>query len=118
MELLEIDRALITKYRSKLYRPFIKATQEYDLVKENDCIAVCISGGKDSLVLAKLFQEIEKHRFNNITVKYIAMNPGFNQENLLDLQSNCEKLNIPVTIIDSDVFKVAEIGRASCRERV
>ena len=107
MEVLEIERALITKYRSKLYRPFIKALQEYDLVKDNDCIAVCISGGKDSLVLAKLFQELEKYSTCKITVKYLAMNPGFNEENLLNLKTNCEKLNIPVTIVDSDVFKVA-----------
>ena len=107
MELIEIERALITKYRTKLYRPFIRALQEYDLIKENDCIAVCISGGKDSLVMAKLFQELEKYSDRKITVKYLAMNPGFNEENLLNLKTNCEKLNIPVIIKDSDVFKVA-----------
>jgi tRNA(Ile)-lysidine synthase TilS/MesJ len=107
MDVLEIERALITKYRTKLYRPFIRALQEYDLVKDNDVIAVCISGGKDSLVLAKLFQELAKYSDRKFAVKYLAMNPGFNEENLANLKSNCEKLNIPVIIKDSDVFQVA-----------
>jgi tRNA(Ile)-lysidine synthase TilS/MesJ len=108
MEVKEIERALIRKYRSKLYCPFIKAILEYELVKPNDVIAVCISGGKDSFVLAKLFQELQKHSNIPFSVKYIVMNPGFNQENLDTLISNSKKLDIPILIKNSNVFEVAQ----------
>jgi|SRR5690554_479365 len=108
MDLINIERALITRYRDKLYRKFIKAIDEYDLIKKHDRIAVCISGGKDSLTLAKLFQEIERHKDYNISVKYIAMDPGFTKENLKALKDDCKKLGIPVDIKKSDVFAVSE----------
>ncbi|MFA5542855.1 MAG: ATP-binding protein [Bacilli bacterium] len=108
MDIKEIERAIIKKYRPKLYRPFIKAIQEYDLIQENDCIAVCISGGKDSLLLAKLFQELHRHSDINFDLKFISMNPGYDQENLTSLKENCDMLEIPVIIKDSNVFSVAE----------
>lgn len=107
MELQEIERALIKRYRSKLYRPFVEAIDEYELIKPGDKIAVCISGGKDSLAMAKLFQEIKKHGKVDFDVKYLVMDPGYNQENIDSLKKNCETLGIPIKIKESNVFKVA-----------
>lgn len=107
MNIIEIERALIKRYRSKLYRPFVQAINNYELIKEGDAIAVCISGGKDSLVLAKLFQELKRHGKVNFEVKYLVMNPGFNESNLEGLKKNADTLNIPIKIKDSDIFRVA-----------
>ena len=73
MNLVDIERALIKRYRSKLYRPFVQAINKYDLIQENDKIAVCMSGGKDSFVLAKLFQELKRHGKINFEVVYISI---------------------------------------------
>lgn len=108
IELQDIERALITRYRAKLYRPFIKAINEYKLLNENDRIGVCISGGKDSLLLAKLFQELKRHSKFQFDVKFLVMNPGFNQENLSQLIDNAKHLNIPIIIKDSNIFSVSE----------
>ncbi len=108
MEVKEIERALITRYRNKLYRPFIKALKHYEMLKENDVIGVCISGGKDSLTLAKLFQELAKYSDFPITVKYLVMDPGFNEENLIALNNNAIEMGIPIIIKQSDVFRVAD----------
>lgn len=111
MNLIDIERALIKRYRSKIYRPFVQAINKYDLIQENDKIAVCMSGGKDSFVLAKLFQELKRHGKINFDVVYISMNPGFNQINLDTLKKNCEIMGIPVIIKESNIFKVAhELG--------
>lgn len=108
MEIIEIERALITRYRTKLYNKFLKGILDFKMLEENDIVGVCISGGKDSLVLAKMFQEFVKHGPLKIEARYLVMNPGFNQENLDNLQRNAEKLGIPILIRDSDIFKVAE----------
>lgn len=107
MTIQEIERALIKTYRTRLYRPFVEALDEYDLIKPNDKIAVCISGGKDSLVMAKLFQEVKRHGKIDFEVKYLVMNPGYNEENLEALKKNAEILGIPIKIKDSNVFSVA-----------
>lgn len=107
MNHLEMERALIKRYRSKLYRPFVEALNEYDLIKEGDKIAVCISGGKDSLVMAKLFQEIKRHGKINFDLEFLVMNPGFNQENLDALINNCQLMDIPIKIKESNIFSVA-----------
>ena len=108
MELKEIERSIIKKYRTKLYAPFIHALQEYEMLKEGDKVAVCMSGGKDSFLMAKLFQELHKHSDFPFDVVYICMNPGFNEENLVKLKENCEYLNIPIVIKESDIFRVAK----------
>lgn len=107
MNLTEIEKALIKRYRSKLYRPFVKAVNDYNLVIDGDKIAVCISGGKDSLVLGKLFQEMKRHGKVNFEVVFLVMNPGFNQINLETLKQNAEILKIPIIIKESNIFKVA-----------
>ena len=76
-----IERSLITTYRKGIYSCFIKAINEYELVKENDKICVCISGGKDSMVLAKLFQELQRHSSLSFEVEYVVMNPGYTEVN-------------------------------------
>lgn len=108
MSIKEYEKALIKTYRNKIYNKFIKAINEYDLLKENDVIAVCISGGKDSLVLAKLFQEYVKHGPIKIEAKYFVMNPGFNKENIENLIENAKSLGIPIVIENSDIFRVSK----------
>ena len=109
MNYLEMERALIKRYRTKIFSPFCRAINDYDLIQENDKIAVCMSGGKDSFVLAKLFQELKRHGKINFDVKFLVMNPGFNQENLERLKENSEKINIPIIIKESNVFKVSQL---------
>jgi tRNA(Ile)-lysidine synthase TilS/MesJ len=108
LDLLEIERSIIKKYRSKLWGPFVKGVQEYEMIKENDKIAVAISGGKDSLLLAKLMQELQKHGRVKFELEFIAMDPGFHQINRDTLQKNCDHLGIPVKIFNTNVFEVAE----------
>lgn len=106
--LKEIERSIQKKYRKNLWSPFIRALKEFDLVKENDRIAVAISGGKDSLILAKLFQELKRASNTNFEVVFISMNPGFNEINLRNLKRNLEYLEIPCEIYDDNIFEVAE----------
>ena len=104
----EIERSIITTYRKRIWSKFIKGIQEYELVKEGDKIAVCISGGKDSMLLAKCFQELKKHRKMNFELVFLVMDPGYNEINRKKIISNAELLNIPITIFESDIFKCVE----------
>lgn len=106
--LKNIERSIIKKYRKSLWTPFVSAITEFSLVEEGDKIAVCISGGKDSFLQAKLLQEIQKHGTKKFDLEFIAMNPGFNEENLLALKENSKKLGIDLKVFDSDVFSVAQ----------
>lgn len=106
MEYQEIERSIIKKFRKKLWCRFVRSIEEYDLVKDNDKIAVCISGGKDSFLLAKLFQELRRHKRINFELEFIVMNPGYNEENLTLIKNNLEKLNIPAHIFESNIFDV------------
>lgn len=105
----EIERSLITTYRSKIWAKFIKAIKEYDLIKPNDKICVCISGGKDSMVLAKCFQELKRHSDFEFEVKYLVMDPGYNPANLAKIKENLKILNVDAVIRNSDIFEVAAI---------
>ena len=104
----EVERSIIKKYRKEIWSKFVRAIKEYKLIKEGDKIAVCISGGKDSFLMAKCFQEIKKHGKINFDVKYITMNPGYNKKNLDLIIHNSKMLNIPIEIFESDIFKVTE----------
>lgn len=104
----DIERAIIKRYRKYIWSKFIKAIKEYDLIQDNDKIAIAISGGKDSLLLAKLFQELQRNGKNNFKLEFIAMDPGYHEDIRQLLEENCKYLNIPVTIYDSDIFKVAD----------
>lgn len=103
-----IEKSLIKKYRKKLWSPFIKAVKEFDLINEGDRVGVAISGGKDSLVLAKLIEELHRHSNVNFSVEYICMDPGYDEENLKLLKHNLAYLEIPGKIYDSKVFDVSE----------
>ena len=103
----EIERTIIKNYRGRLWAPFIKALKEYELIKPNDRVCVCISGGKDSMLMAKLFQELKRHSDFEFEVKYLVMNPGYNDFNLNYIKKNLELLQIPATIIDTNIFEVA-----------
>lgn len=100
----EIERSIITKYRKEIWRPFMKAIRDYELIKENDKIAVCISGGKDSFLLAKCMQELMRHGKNKISLEFLVMNPGYKEENYNLILENAKKMDIPITIFNTDIF--------------
>lgn len=106
--LSEIERSLITDYRRPVWSKFIKAIKEYNLVEAGDKIAVAISGGKDSLIMAKLFQELQRHGNVNFELEYIAMDPGYHKNIKELLIDNCKYLNIPVMIFESRVFDIID----------
>jgi tRNA(Ile)-lysidine synthase TilS/MesJ len=102
----EIEKSIIKKFRKEIWSKFIKAIQEYELIKENDKIAVCISGGKDSMLLAKCMQELKHHGQMKFDLEFITMDPGYHEDNLKLIKSNAETLNIPIQIFETDVFNV------------
>lgn len=108
LPLKEIERSIIKKYRKVLWSPFMKAVRDYQLIQSGDKIAVAISGGKDSLIMAMLLKELQKHSTVPFELKFIAMNPGFYEQNKTQLQKNCDHLEIPVEIFDTNIFEVAE----------
>lgn len=103
----EIERTIIKQYRGSLWSKFIKAIKEYKLIKENDHICVCISGGKDSMLMAKLFQELHRHSDFSFDVTYLVMNPGYNDINLQVIMNNLKLLNIPAVIKETNIFEIA-----------
>lgn len=103
----EIERSILTTYRSTIWANFIKAIKAYDLIKENDHICVCISGGKDSMLLAKLFQELNKHSMFDFKVTYLVMNPGYSEKNMNLIKENLSIMGIPAIIEESNIFDVA-----------
>ncbi len=103
----EIEKSITGKYHNIIYSKFIKALKEYELVKENDKVLVCISGGKDSMLMAKLFQELLKFSDFPFKCEFVVMNPGYNERNLAKIRENLEILNIPADIVETDIFKVA-----------
>ena len=103
----EIERGLITTYRTRIWAKFLKAIEEYKLVNDGDKICVCISGGKDSMLMAKLFQELKKHSKINFEVIYLVMNPGYNDDNFNLIKDNLKLLNIPAIIKETNIFDVA-----------
>ena len=109
------ERSLIKTYRKTLWNPFIAAVKRYELVSPGDHIAVCISGGKDSMVLAKLMQELQKHTEHPFELTFLVMDPGYNQENRKLIEENAALLGIPVTIFESDIFNVTvQVDKNPC----
>ncbi len=106
LPLLDIERSLTKTYRKDIFSPFVKAIQEYELIQPGDKIAIGISGGKDSLILAKLFQELKKHNHTPFEVVFLSMDPGFRDVNRELLENNCTYLNIPLNIRESKIFDV------------
>ncbi len=104
----DIERSIIKTYRKHVWTKFIKAIKEYQLIEDGDRIAVAISGGKDSLLMAKLFQELKKNGKQNFDVEYIAMDPGYHTDIRKLLEENCSYLEIPVHIYEANIFQVAD----------
>ena len=100
----EIERSIIKKYRKEIWSKFVKAVQEYELIKENDRIMVCISGGKDSFLLAKCIEELIRHGKFPFEARYVCMNPGYNEKNKELILENAKKLHINLEMFDSTIF--------------
>ena len=111
----EIERSIIKKFRKGIWRKFTKGIREYDLIQDGDKIAVCISGGKDSMLMAKLFQELLKHGKANFELVFLVMNPGYNKDNWKIIQDNAKVLGIPLTVFETQIFDtVADIDKNPC----
>ena len=102
-----IERSIIRKYRKELWNPFIAAVKRYELIQAGDKSAVCISGGKDSMLMAKLMQELHRHSEVPFELVFLVMDPGYNELNRLKIEQNAALLQIPITVFETDVFEVA-----------
>lgn len=107
------ERSIIKKYRSQLWAPFIAAVKRYELIKEGDRIAVCMSGGKDSFLMAKLMQELSRHSDVPFETVFLVMDPGYNPENRKKIIENAKLLEIPIEIFESNIFDVANLQDSS-----
>ena len=105
---LKAEDSIRRKYHEQLFTPFARACKTYQLISEGDRIAVCMSGGKDSMLMAKLFQEIQKHRKVNFDLTFLVMDPGYNKENRALIESNARLLGIPVTFFESRIFDTVD----------
>ena len=103
----EIEKSIIKKFRKDIFSKFIKAIRDYKLINENDKVMVCISGGKDSFLLAKCIQELIRHGMVPFEAKYVVMNPGYTDQNLTMIKKNAELMNIPIEIFTTDIFAVS-----------
>ncbi len=108
----KIERSIITTYRKTLWSPFILAVKKYQLIQAGDKIAVCISGGKDSMLLAKLMQELHRHSEVPFEMIFLVMDPGYNQENRKKIEENANLLQVPITVFESDIFAAADAASA------
>lgn len=104
----EVEHSIIKKYRKEIWRRFVRGINEYELIKDNDKIAVCISGGKDSFLMAKCLEELKKHGKIKFELIFLVMNPGYSEKNLKLIKKNSQILNIPITIFDSYIFDIVE----------
>ena len=101
----EIERTIIKNYRKKIWKKFIQGINEFDMIQENDKIAVCISGGKDSMLLAKCFQELKKHGKMKFELVFLVMDPGYSEKNRQKIIDNSRLLNIPITMFETTIFE-------------
>ena len=111
----QIERSIHKKFRKTIWKPFVAGLQKYELIQENDKIAVCISGGKDSMLMAKLMQNIQRFTKIPFELSYIVMDPGYNELNRQKIMSNAALLEIPISIFESDIFEVvSKTDRSPC----
>lgn len=108
-----IERSIVKKFRKELWTPFIRAVKRYELIRSGDRIAVCISGGKDSMLMAKLMQQLQRHSEVPFELVFLVMDPGYNEINRRKIESNAQLLHIPITIFETDVFAVANSSEQS-----
>ncbi len=107
MDVLEIDRSIIKRYRKTIWTKFIKAINDYNLVNNNDKIMICISGGKDSFLMAKCFLELKRHGKINFDLEFVVMDPGYNKSILSKIKNNANLLNISIKIFSTEVFAIS-----------
>lgn len=113
--LKQVEKSIQKKFHKSIWCNFTKGVREYSLVNEGDVIACCISGGKDSMLMAKLFQELKRHRKVNFEVRFLVMDPGYSKANRELIESNAKKLGIPITVFESDIFEsVFDIEQSPC----
>ena len=113
----DVERSIVKRFRKEIWRPFVKAINEYEMIQDGDKIAVCISGGKDSMLMAKLFQELERHGKKNFDVTFLVMNPGYNDLNYQTILDNAKLLNVPITVFETNIFDTVakdDIGGSPC----
>ena len=103
----EVERSIVKKYRKTIWNPFIAAVKRYRLIENGDKIAVCISGGKDSMLMAKLMQQLHRHSDVPFELEFLVMDPGYNEVNRRKIESNAEFLHVPIKIFETDIFEVA-----------
>ena len=110
-----VERSIQKKYHKVLWTPFVQAVKKYELIQEGDKIAVCISGGKDSMLMAKLIQMLHRHSDVPFDVEYLVMDPGYNERNRQKIESNAKLLHVPITVFETDIFDVANsTGDSPC----
>ena len=109
----KIERSIITKYRKELWTPFMTAVKRYELIAPGDKIAVCISGGKDSMLMAKLMQQLQRHSAVPFEAVYLVMDPGYNAINRRKIESNAQLLELPITIFETNIFEVANSAESN-----
>ena len=107
-EYKEIERSIIKRYRKEIWAKFVKAVKDYELINENDKVMVCISGGKDSFLLAKCIEELQKHGNVPFEAKYVVMDPGYSEKHRNQIENNAKRLNIDLNIFESDIFEVVD----------
>ena len=112
--LKEIEKSVQKKYRKEIFSKFVRAIKDFNLIEENDVIAVCISGGKDSFLLAKCMQELKRHNKFNYELKFIVMDPGYTKEKLNQIIENSKHLNIDITIFETNIFDVVKDSDSPC----
>ncbi|MDO4632522.1 MAG: ATP-binding protein [Eubacteriales bacterium] len=111
----DVEQSLRKKFRKDIWCNFTKAVREYELVNEGDRIAVCISGGKDSMLMAKLFQELKRHNKVSFDLVFLVMNPGYSEGNMEIIRQNAKNLHIPITVFESDIFEsVFQVEKSPC----
>lgn len=114
-EMTDVEKSIVKKFHKDIWCRFTKAVREYELVNANDRIAVCISGGKDSMLMAKLFQELVKHNKVPFETEFLVMDPGYNKENRQKIHDNAELLGVPVTVFETDIFgSVYHVEKSPC----
>ena len=111
----DIEKSIRKKFHKKLFTPFAKGINQYDMVQEGDKIAVCISGGKDSMLMAKLFQELKRHNKFPFELVFLVMDPGYSEVNRMVIEKNAKMLGVPITVFETQIFDaVYEIEKSPC----
>ena len=109
------ERSISKKYRKQLWNPFVEAVKKYELIKPGDKIAACISGGKDSMLMAKLLQMLQRYSEIPFELEFLVMDPGYSEKNREKIENNAKKLHIPVKIFESDIFAIADsVDKTPC----